>query len=196
MPIGALPAALAVINHLLAGEDWARDRLRPFAGKTARLELGALSLSLKITGDGFFAADDAGDGAAASAAVTMTLPADAPWRLLRGRAALLAGAKISGSVELAEVLAFIFRHLRWDLEADLAPRLGDIAARRVAQGSRHLAHWPIGQAGKLALNFAEYFTEEQPLIAARRELASFAAEVGNVADALARLEQRIAALEN
>ena len=32
-----LGAALGIVNHLLAGEDWARERLKPFAGQTARL---------------------------------------------------------------------------------------------------------------------------------------------------------------
>ena len=40
---GIFPAAL---NHLLAGEDWARARLQPFAGQTVRLEAPPLARAL------------------------------------------------------------------------------------------------------------------------------------------------------
>ena len=186
-----LGTALAAINHLLAGEDWARQRLTPFAGQTARLEFGALALPLAISADGLFVAA----GRAAPADVTITLPADAPLRALTDRESLFTAAQLSGSAQLAENLGFVFRNLRWDVEADLAQLVGDIAAHRlVAVGSR-VASWQRQQAFNLAANLAEYFTEESPTIARQRDVADFCAEVSRLPDELARLEARIAALE-
>lgn len=186
-----LPAALAAINHLLAGEDWARERLSPFAGRTARLEFGALALPLAIGADGLFVVAERD----APADVTITLPADAPLRALADRASLFATAQLSGSAQLAENLGFVFRNLRWDVEADLAQFVGDIAAHRlVAVGSR-VARWQRQQALNLAANFAEYLTEEKPSIARRRDVADFCAEVTRLPDEVARIEARIAALE-
>lgn len=191
MALGPLPAAIGFLNHLIASEDWARQRLAPFAGKTARLEAGALGVDLEITESGLFrrAASDE------RPAVRITLPADAPLRALGGRAALLASAQISGSAELAEALGFIFRTLVWDVEADLAPVLGDIAAHRLVAGGRQLARWQAEQARNLAANVAEYFTEESPLIARERDVARFCSEVSGLSGELARVESRIAALE-
>ncbi len=186
-----LGAALAAINHLLAGEDWARERLSPFAGRTARLEFGALALPLAIGADGLFVAAERD----APADVTITLAADAPLRALTDRAALLATAQLSGSAQLAENLGFVFRHLRWDVEADLAQFVGDIAAHRLVAVGGRLARWQRQQAYNLAANLAEYFSEEKPSIARRRDVAEFCAQVAGVADEVARIEARIAALE-
>lgn len=186
-----LGAALAAINHLLAGEDWARERLSPFAGRTARLEFGALALPLAISADGLFVAA----GRDAPADVTITLPADAPLRALTDRESLFTAARLVGSAQLAENLGFVFRNLRWDVEADLAQLVGDIAAHRlVAVGSR-VASWQRQQAFNLAANLAEYCTEENPSIARSRDVADFCAQVANLPPELDRLAARIAALE-
>ena len=186
-----LGTALAAINHLLAGEDWARQRLAPFAGQTARLEFGALALPLSISADGLFVAADRDT----PADVTITLPADAPLRALTDRESLFTAAQLSGSAQLAENLGFVFRNLRWDVEADLSRVVGDIAAHRlVAVGSR-VASWQRQQAFNLAANVAEYFTEESPSIARQRDVAGFCAQVADLPQQLDRLEARIAALE-
>ena len=186
-----LGTALAAINHLLAGEDWARERLSPFAGQTARLEFGALALPLAISADGLFVAA----GRDAPADVTITLPADAPLRALTDRASLFTAARLAGSAELAESLGFVFRNLRWDAGGDLARFVGDIAAHRLVAVGSGVASWQRQQAFNLAANVAEYFTEEKPSIARSSDVAAFCAEVARLPDELARLEARIAALE-
>ena len=186
-----LGAALATVNHLLTGEDWARARLQPFAGQTARLEFGALTLPLAIGADGLFVAA----GGNAPADVTITLPADAPLRALTDRPSLFTAARLAGSAELAESLGFVFRNLRWDAESDLARFVGDIAAHRLVAVGNGLLRWHQQQAINLAANLAEYFTEEKPSIARSSDVAAFCAEVARLPDELARLEARIAALE-
>ena len=186
------PAVPGFINHLLAGEDWARDRLKPFAGQTVRLEAGPIARVFAITAGGFVAAGDSD----AIVAVTITLPADAPLRALIDRPALYAAAQISGSAELAENLGFLLRNVRWDIESDLAQLVGDIAARRLVEGGERVRNWQAEQARNLAQNLAEYFTEENPLIARRRDLADFCSEVAALQECLARIERRVAALES
>jgi len=183
---------LGFINHLLAGEDWARDRLKPFAGQTVRLESGVLARVFEITAAGFVAAGDED----AVVAVTITLPADAPLRALIDRPALFAAAQISGAAELAENLGFLFRNLRWDIESDLAQLVGDIAARRLVVGGKRVRNWQAAQARNLAQNLTEYFTEENPLIARRQDLADFCSEVAALQERLAQIERRVAARES
>ena len=184
-------AALRFINHLLATEVWARDRLKPFTGQTVRLELGALSFPLQITSGGLFKLADK----ASVCAVTISLPGDAPIRALLDRAALLTEIKISGSAELAETLNFLSRNLRWDIESDLSSFIGDIAARRVVQTGLIFFAWQQQQALNLATNFAEFFTEERPALTRRAEVSSFCREVSGISTELSLLEQRIARLE-
>lgn len=185
-------AALGWVNHLLAGEEWARDRLKAFAGQAVRLELGALSLPLAITASGYFVAGDR----KAAASVALTLPADAPLRALTDRPSLRAATQISGAAELADCLGFVFRNLRWDAESDLALLTGDIAARRLFEGGKQLVTWHQQQAKNLALGLAEYFIEENPTIARHQDVSIFCREISSLQETMAELEQRVATLES
>jgi len=180
---------LAFANHLLAAEPWARTRLRPFAGQQARIELGQLSTTVAIAGDGTLVAGKAHE----AAAVTVQLPGDAPLRLLREREALLANARISGAVDFADTLGFVARNLRWDVEADLARVVGDVFAHRAAQLGARCVSQARDALMRLQANVSE-FAEEQSTPVRPREIAGFAREVTALTEDLDRLTQRIARL--
>lgn len=184
--------ALNFANHLLRGAAWARTRLEPFAGQTARLSLGPLVLPIEITKAGLFAAGDRN----ATVTVSIALPAAAPLRALSDRSALFAAAQIAGSAELAETLGFVFRNLRWDAEDDLSRLVGDIAARRLSLAGRHLANAQLQSAKNFAVNVAEYLTEENPAIARRADVAGFCRTVDTVRDDCSTLEKRLLRLES
>lgn len=191
-----LPIALKAINHVLKGEDWAVQRLRAFAGQSLRLELGRLEVPLQIGDSGLLVAQSASDSSVAlQPTVTITLPADAPARLLVDAASLGGRVRVSGSAELAESLNFIFKNLRWDAEHDLARVVGDIAARRLVDGGRQLARWQAAQLSNMASNVVDFFTTEQATLVQRSEMTEFAASVMATRAALAHLESRIAKLE-
>ncbi len=180
--------ALAVLNHLLASEDWARCKLVPFAGKTARLQLGSgIVFLVRISEEGLLEVADANT----PPPVSIILPADSPVRALTDSASLLSAATISGSADLAETLGFLYRNLRWDIEEDLSQVVGDIVARRAVQLMGRLARWQVSGARNFALSVTEYLTEEAPAIARRQDIERFCAEVDALRDDLARCEKRL-----
>lgn len=187
----ALPAPiLGAINHLLGQAPWARAKLIPFAGHSARVKLPFLSLAFHVTETGNLATP-ASD---AVAEVIIALPATAPLLALQGNDALLRAARLEGSADFAQALSDVIRNLRWDAEEDLSRWLGDIAAHRIVTGAHALAAQQRQLALTLTENLAEYFTEEQPLIARRAAIAEFSAMVDGLRDDAARLEKRLARL--
>ncbi|MGH8679948.1 MAG: SCP2 sterol-binding domain-containing protein, partial [Burkholderiales bacterium] len=53
---------IAFVNHLLAEEQWARDKLAPFAGKRVRVTAPALpDLAFAVANDGMLEAAGEGD---------------------------------------------------------------------------------------------------------------------------------------
>jgi ubiquinone biosynthesis protein UbiJ len=175
---------------LLESESWARERLRPFAGSHVRIVAGPVGLLLCIDQRGMLVAGEKVE----VADVTVTLPSDTPVRFLLDRDGLFAAAKLSGSADIAESLAFVFRNLRWDVEADLARVLGDIPARRLALLGAQLGRQTQVGAKNIAQNLVEYATEDSPLLAANRDVEGFAKAVDHLRDDLARLEKRICRL--
>jgi ubiquinone biosynthesis protein UbiJ len=178
------------LNHLLASENWATDRLRPFSGSQILIQTGLIDLHLLITEQGLFAPAEK----TLTPDVTLTLPDDAPVRFLTDRASLFASVKLSGSADIAESLAFVMRNLRWDVEADMAQIIGDIAARRVARTGTYLADQLKESVKRAAENFAEYATEDSSLLVPDREIMIFNSAVDALRDDVARLEKRIARL--
>ena len=188
---------LSGLNHLLKGEDWARAHLKSFAGQTARLEMPPLRLAIAITPEGFFRhADNDND---LEPTVRISLPADTPLRTLSGfadRSSLLASAQIQGSADLADCLGFVFRNLNWDVESDLAPWFGDIAAHRLVHCGRQFAGWQRKLGWNLARNLADFLTEENPTITKHQDVAEFGRQVTELGPWMISVEQRIASLEN
>lgn len=176
------------LNHLLNAEAWARDKLRPYAGQCVEFHsppLPVLRLDILDTGLLRSAAEDA----VPNLVVTMG-PAALP-AALRGEDALLREIGIEGNADLAATVQYLFRHLRWDLAEDLSKVFGDVIAQRMVTEGRRFADWNREAAEKLAQNFAEYWTEEQPLLARPAAVRQFLAEADQLRDDLARLEKRI-----
>jgi ubiquinone biosynthesis protein UbiJ len=186
-------ATTRILNHVLTGEGWARERLRAFSGQHLRLVGGPLALDLAVDHDGLFRSADASAGEAP--AVTIELPGDAPFRLLNGgREAVFAAARLTGAADFAETLAFVFRNLRWDVEDDLSGLLGDVTAHRLVRSGAAVLAWQRQAAKNLAANAAEYLSEESRLVVPGREVADFRDEVQVLRADLDQLEQRLARL--
>lgn len=179
---------VSALNHLLQAEPWARERLRPHAGVQVVIVGGPLQLNLSIDEHGLLVA---GEPSGIIPGVTVSLAADTPARLLVDRSSLFSSVKIAGAVDIAESLAFVFRHLRWDAEADLANLVGDVPARRLALLAGRLGHQVQESTKRLIDNVTEYAVEDSSLLAAKRDVVSFGTAVDQLRDDLARLEKRI-----
>lgn len=180
-------AIVGPINHLLRGESWASGRLLPFAGKTVRFLLPAFEVSLTVTAGGEFAV--AAPDAAPASSFSLT-----PGLLLRILAAdenacLEVGT--TGETAFAAEVLYVARNLRWDLEEDLSHLVGDLLAHRIVQSGARFRDWQVQAVSSLARNLAEYWTEEQPLLAGGRDLRAFAQEVDALRDGAERLEKHI-----
>ncbi|HSO06844.1 MAG TPA: SCP2 sterol-binding domain-containing protein [Pelomicrobium sp.] len=183
-------ASCQFLNHVLDGADWARERLRPHAGKRVRFEVPPLAVGLAVDESGRVAADQA-----TAPELTVRLTHFLLPRLLLGDEAAFRQVETVGDTELAQEIDFLFRHLRWDAEEDLSRVFGDIAARRMAAGSRALARFPLQAADALARMAADYLQQEAPSLATRERVHAFNADVDRLRDDVERLEKRLGRLE-
>lgn len=175
------------LNHLLSANGWARDALRPHAGKTACFRCPPFETRLTVLDNGEVAS--AANGVAATVTLTLT-----PGLMLRVAArddAVWRDVVIDGDTAFAGVIHHLWQHLRWDAEEDLSTVVGDVAAHRIAASARTLQQWARSSGENMAHAFAEYWTEEQPLLAAKNDIARFNAEVDRLRDDTARLEKRL-----
>jgi len=189
-PFAPQPAARA-LNHLLRSAPLAMERLAKHAGRTARFNVGPLSLAFTVQANGEVSA--ARDDAARDLEVHIP-PASLPKFAGRDENAWR-GVRIEGDVEFAQDVSFLARNLDWDVEEDLSRVVGDIAAHRIVTTARSFGRWGRDAGKRLAESAAEYWTEESPLVASRVKVASFAQAVAEFRDAVDRLQKRVEKLE-
>ena len=178
--------AAGAFNRLLARNDWATARLQPFAGKCARFECVPFWLVLRVKPDGRVEL-----AAQAEPDVTIRITPGLGVRLAAQDETAWKEVAVSGDTDFAEALNQVCRNLPWDAEEDLSRLVGDIAAHRIVQAGDTLRDWSAQAADNLARSFAEYWTEEQPLIARAADVESFNRDVDRLRDDIARLEKRI-----
>jgi ubiquinone biosynthesis protein UbiJ len=184
-PIGATVAKL--LSHLLNGQPWLRERLIPFSGRSVRVQVDPVSLIFAVGPDGALTLgnEDAQPDAVAHLSF-LTL-----MRLGAGDDAARAAVEVGGDTAFAAAVAGVLRELRWDAEEDLSKLVGDIAAHRLVQAGRSFSAWPRQVALNLAEGAAEFWTEEQPLLASQQAAEEWASAVDEMRDAAERLEKRI-----
>jgi ubiquinone biosynthesis protein UbiJ len=185
-------AAAAAVNHLLRSASWARDALRRHAGKSVRFELIPFVVALTILESG----EVAPAAADAVPAATVRLGPGLMLRIAARDESAWREVDITGDTDLATAIHHVARNLRWDVEEDLARVFGDVVAHRMAESGRTLQRWGKQAADNTARSFAEYWTEEQPLVAAARDLEEFSRAVDELRDDAARLEKRFEHLLN
>jgi len=180
-------AAVTVLNRMLGREEWAREKLAPFAGRVVRLEALPFSLQWAVAEGGTLAAND-DDGAPA---VTIGLALSSlPFALLDPQAATK-DVRLQGDAEFAQALSFVLQNLRPEPEEELSRFVGDAAAMRIVGLVRLSAsHWRE-LAERMLDNTANYIVTENPMVVGRDEVAAFVEGVTRLRDDVARLEKRI-----
>ncbi|WP_418319176.1 hypothetical protein [Piscinibacter sakaiensis] len=152
----AAPAALRrltlLLNHVLASEPAASERLKQHQGRSIVVELERWPSLLPALPPLAFAVTPAGllewnEGPAAAAAsaeaaadLRVNIDASNPALLLaRGLTGERPRIDIAGDAAFATDVNWLFENLRWDVQEDLARLVGDAPARELARFGRMIA---------------------------------------------------------
>jgi len=185
-------ALLRVIHRVLRDYPQAASQLSAHAGKTVLLRIGPLDARYRVAANGEL--ELAGNEAATSDNLTVTIPVSALPELARNSEAAWRALDLQGDGEFAATLSGIARNVEWDIEEDLSRVIGDIAAHRLVEGAKSVGAWQADARQRLTENIAEFLTEEKRLLLPKAELESFARSNESLRDDLARLEARLTRL--
>jgi ubiquinone biosynthesis protein UbiJ len=179
------------INHLLAQEPWAQQKLLAHRGKTAVVDFGAAVLRLRVAADGMV---EAAERDAVSDVTIRIKLSDLPLLAANAERAF-SYVKIDGDADFANTISQLNRDLRWDAGHDLSKVIGEIAAQRVVSGAASAVRTVRATHRSLTENLAEYFLEEQPMLVRPAAVSELGSEVGKLRDDTERLAKRIEKLE-
>ncbi|MDD2934082.1 MAG: SCP2 sterol-binding domain-containing protein [Methylotenera sp.] len=176
-----------LLQHLIAQNSWANDLLQPFAGKSVQLNIALVNTSLVILENGNLAI--AGDTNIPDA--TITIAPSLLLRLIAKDEAAKLQIKIEGDTHLATELAKVFSNMRWDYEDDLSKIVGDVPAYKLGELRRQAVNTVKETGINLTEMLSEYWQEEKPMIAKKRHVEQFNAEVDILRADVERLEKRL-----
>jgi ubiquinone biosynthesis accessory factor UbiJ len=177
-----------LIQHLISQNSWANAILQPFAGKSVQFNVAFMSTSLVILENGGLAV--AGETNIADAIVT--IPPGLLIRLMAKDEAAKLQICVEGDTHLTAELAKVLANMRWDYEDDLSKLVGDIPANKIGSFARKATHSMKETSINLAEMLSEYWQEEKPMIAKKRHVEEFNAQVDTLRADVARYEKKLA----
>ena len=185
------PLATRFLQHLTNQNNWSREYLLPFAGKVVQFDIAFIKTNVLILEDGSMSI--AGETAAQSIGLGANIhaPPSLVLRMLAGDEAAKMQIKIDGDTHLAAELGKVLALMRWDVEEDLSKIVGDIAANKTVLGAKKIAQEAKKQSLNLAEMLTEFWQEEKQILAKKRHIAQFNADVDTLRSDVARLEKRI-----
>jgi ubiquinone biosynthesis protein UbiJ len=194
VPLPLAQTALSALNHVLAQQGWARDRLRAHAGRTVRMvvvsPLGPVSAGARIAGDGTL---EVAGVDAPTVTLTLTPSIDALFGLLRdGPRGLIGALKVDGDVMVAAAVGEVAQHLRWDVEEDLSRVFGDRVAHRVGEAARDGARQADDLRGRVETGVRQYLVQEDRQLVGREDMRTLSDALRELDAAVGRLESKLA----
>lgn len=198
-----LPAFLApssvyarLLNSLLRREDWARDRLARYSGKTVRFVVGGVQVGLLIQSDGLVQAANAANVPDVTLTIAASKLPELPAILQARDPALIASLMhIQGDAGLASLVSDLARDLRWDIDHDVARLVGDIPAMRLREAGQFVLAGTQAAAQRLGKNMAEFLSEESGMMATRMAYNAWQSDLHAAQQRLDALDHRFVALK-
>lgn len=183
-------APTRIANRMLAGQDWAREKLLPFAGRVFAFAVGPFHASWLVTAEGTLATA-AGD---ATADVSLAM---SPWSVpsfLADPTRWNEFMRESGDAEFGGALKDLARTLPWFVEETFAKAMGPIVGQRVADAGRRLLAFPEYAAQRVAESAGSYARDEAGLIARGADFRRWQEGIEEVSARIDSLAERVEAL--
>jgi len=187
------PLVTRFLQHLTNQNAWSRPHLQLYAGKVVCFDFVLTKANLLILEDGSLAlAGTNYNNKSASPEATIHLPPSLALRIMSGDESAKMLIKIEGDTHFATELSKVLQNMRWDIEDDLSKIVGDIGAFKIGEVSKKTFAGIKQQSINAAEMLSEYWQEEKPMLAKKRHVEQFNAEVDTLRSDVARLEKRLA----
>jgi ubiquinone biosynthesis protein UbiJ len=184
------PLVTRFLQHITDQNAWSRQHLQVYAGKVVCFDFVLAKASLLILEDGSLAIA----GETASPEATIHLPPSLTLRIMSGDESAKMLVKVEGDTHLATELSKVLQNMRWDIEDDLSKVVGDIGAFKIGEVSKKTFAGIKQQSINAAEMLSEYWQEEKAMLAKKRHVEQFNAEVDTLRSDVARFEKRLAKL--
>jgi ubiquinone biosynthesis accessory factor UbiJ len=181
------PIATRFLQHICSQNQWSKPYLVPFAGKTIAFDFVLAKANVIIIEDGSLAIG----GETHAPEASIYAPPSLVLRMMAGDEAAKMQFKVEGDTHLATEFSKVLQNMRWDVEEDLSQITGDIAANKIGDATKKIVSTAKKQATDTAEMLSEYWQEEKNILAKKRHVEQFNADVDALKSDVARFEKRL-----
>ena len=181
------PLVTRFLQHLTSQNQWSKPYLTPFAGKVIQFNFVLAKANLLILEDGTLAIG----GETSSPEASIHLPPSLALRIVAGDEAAKMQIKVDGDTHLATEFSKVLQHMHWHIEEDLSHFVGDIAANKIGSSTKKILSSAKQQTIDAAEMLSEYWQEEKNILAKKRHVEQFNANVDALVSDVARFEKRL-----
>lgn len=181
------PLVTRFLQHLTSQNQWSKPYLVPFAGKVVQFNFVLIKANIQILEDGSLAIG----GETHAPEASIHLPPSLALRIMAGDEAAKMQIKIDGDTDLATEFSKVLQNMRWDMEEDLSRFTGDIAASKIGTTTKTILQTAKQQSINAAEMLSEYWQEEKNILAKKRHVENFNADVDALVGDVARFEKRL-----
>ena len=190
------PITTRFLQHICSQNQWSKPYLVPFAGNTVQFNFVLAKANIIILEDGSLALSGDSEGETASPEASIYLPPSLALRILAGDEAAKMQIKVEGDTHLATEFSKVLQNMRWDMEEDLSEVVGDITANKIGSTTKKIFSEAKQQTIDAAEMLSEYWQEEKNILAKKRHVEQFNADVDTLKSDVARAEKRLQKLVN
>lgn len=163
----------------------------PFAGKVVQFNFVLIKANVQILEDGSLAIAGDNNNQNTTPEATIHLPPSLALRMMAGDEAAKMQIKVEGDAHFATEFSKVLQNMYWDVEEDLSRFTGDIAASKIGSASQKILHTAKQQTINAAEMLSEYWQEEKNILAKKRHVETFNAEVDALVSDVARFEKHL-----
>ena len=190
------PIATRFLQHICSQNQWSKPYLLPFAGNNVQFNFVLAKANIIILEDGSLAIAGDSEGETASPEANIYVPPSLALRILAGDEAAKMQIKVEGDTHLATEFSKVLQNMRWDIEEDLSQVVGDITANKIGSTTKKIFSTAKQQTIDAAEMLSEYWQEEKNILAKKRHVEQFNADVDTLKSDVARAEKRLQKLVN
>ena len=185
------PIITRFLQHICSQNQWSKPYLVPFTGYTIQFNFILIKANIQILEDGSLAIAGENSGETSMPEASIYLPPSLALRIMAGDAAAKMQIKVQGDTHFATEFSKVLQNMRWDVEEDLSRFTGDIAAYKIGNASKQILVTAKTQTIQAAEMLTEYWQEEKNMLAKKRHVESFNANVDDLVGDVARCEKRL-----
>jgi|TARA_B110000037_G_scaffold221469_1_gene292629 ubiquinone biosynthesis protein UbiJ len=174
-----------ILDHLLSQNDWMQSKLIEHKSKILAIEISGYKVIFIVEENGQLRTINESEKIDCTIKLTIN---DFINQIVNNQNGKIT---IEGDMELANQISQVLKNIKWDIEDDLSMFIGDIPAVHTTNFLKKVLSDSKKNVSNLKGSLIEYWQEENPILAKKRDVEFFNSQVDIIVEDTERIEVRL-----